>query len=123
MGDRRSEKLKTKQQKLKYGKKKNMKTTFYQLPIGAKFEFRGRRFEKKALSLASDEDRVGNVFQYETEVFWDCEPGAQPGPPMPPRPEWKTCPAPPPRREEEERWSRVAVAGVIGNKGGNKYGN
>ncbi len=44
---------------------------FQQLPIGARFEFRGRRYEKLALSLAGDEDRCGNVFHAATEVLWD----------------------------------------------------
>jgi hypothetical protein len=45
-----------------------MRTTFHRLPVGARFEFRGRRFEKVALSIASDEERVGNVFHADTEV-------------------------------------------------------
>ncbi len=46
-----------------------MITTFCQLPIGARFEFRGRRYEKLALSMAGDEDRCGNIFREETEVL------------------------------------------------------
>jgi hypothetical protein len=45
-------------------------TRFSALPIGARFEFRGRRYEKLARSFAGDEDRCGNVFQGETEVVW-----------------------------------------------------
>jgi len=36
---------------------------FHQLPLGARFEFRGRRYEKLALSMARDEERCGNIFQ------------------------------------------------------------
>jgi hypothetical protein len=45
-----------------------MSIKFCQLPLGAKFEFKGRRYEKLALSLARDEERFGNVFHAETEV-------------------------------------------------------
>ena len=38
------------------------------LPIGARFEFRGRCYTKLALSMASDDERLGNIFQDETEV-------------------------------------------------------
>jgi hypothetical protein len=41
---------------------------FYQLARGARFEFRGKRYLKTAMSLAQDADRIGNVFQAETEV-------------------------------------------------------
>lgn len=41
---------------------------FHRLPVGAKFEFRGRRYQKLALSMAGDEDRFGNIFHAETEV-------------------------------------------------------
>jgi hypothetical protein len=36
---------------------------FQEIPIGQFFEFRGRRYRKLALSMASDEDRNGNIFQ------------------------------------------------------------
>ncbi len=49
-----------------------MITQFSELPIGARFEFRGRRYEKLAASFAGDEDRCGNVFQACAEVFWDA---------------------------------------------------
>lgn len=58
--------------------KKNMITRFYRLPLGARFEFRGRRYEKLALSLAADEERCGNIFRDETEVVADPPPGAAP---------------------------------------------
>jgi hypothetical protein len=48
-----------------------MKTTFYELPVGARFEFRGRRYEKVALSMAGDEERCGSVFHDNAEVVWD----------------------------------------------------
>ena len=44
---------------------------FQQVPIGQFFEFRGRRYRKLALSLASDEDRNGAIFRAETEVLPD----------------------------------------------------
>ena len=75
-----------------------MITTFFQLPVGARFEFRGRRYEKLALSMARDEERCGNIFQYETEVAWDRRPGEVEGPPRPPQPHWTSylSPAPAP---------------------------
>jgi hypothetical protein len=47
---------------------------FYELAIGARFCFRGRRFEKLAMSLAEDEDRAGHVFTGNAEVTADGEP-------------------------------------------------
>jgi hypothetical protein len=44
---------------------------FRELPLGARFEFRGRRYEKLALSLARDEERCGNIFHEHTEVLPD----------------------------------------------------
>jgi len=44
---------------------------FQELSIGQHFEFRGRRYEKLALSMACDEDRIGNIFQAQTEVLPD----------------------------------------------------
>jgi len=44
---------------------------FQEIPIGQFFEFRGRRYKKLALSMASDEDRNGNIFQGQTEVLPD----------------------------------------------------
>lgn len=41
---------------------------FYQLAKGARFEFRGKQFQKIAMSMAEDGERNGNVFQGETEV-------------------------------------------------------
>ncbi len=41
---------------------------FYQLSNGARFEFRGKQFEKVAMSMAVDAERCGNVFQAETEI-------------------------------------------------------
>jgi hypothetical protein len=34
---------------------------FYELAIGARFEFRGRRFVKEAMSMAQDEERCGTI--------------------------------------------------------------
>lgn len=50
-----------------------MTVKFNQIPVGARFEFRGRRYQKVALSMAHDEDRYGNVFLDYTEVI--PEPG------------------------------------------------
>jgi hypothetical protein len=90
-----------------------MTTTFYQLPIGARFEFRGRRYEKLALSLARDEDRCGNVFQDQCQVIWHCQPGEQPGPPRKPEPHWTTyldpAPSPVPPRRPPDFHPRIAA--------------
>src|ERR1039458_6872653 len=55
---------------------------FQEIPIGQFFEFRGRRYRKLALSMASDEDRNGSVFQAQTEVLPDplSRAGATPEP-------------------------------------------
>ncbi len=50
---------------------------FQQIPIGQFFEFRGRRYKKLALSMASDEDRYGSIFMAETEVLPDPFPSGQ----------------------------------------------
>ena len=47
---------------------------FYELAVGARFFFWGRRYVKLAMSMAEDEDRVGHIFQAETEVTADGEP-------------------------------------------------
>jgi len=44
---------------------------FQEIPIGQHFEYRGRRYRKLALSMACDEDRIGNIFQAQTEVLPD----------------------------------------------------
>jgi hypothetical protein len=70
---------------------------FWELPVGARFNFRARRYEKIALSMARDEDRCGNVFHDTTEVSWDRregEEGVEHGRP-PARPWWSyMSPAP-----------------------------
>jgi hypothetical protein len=45
--------------------------TFKEVPIGARFTFRGREYLKLALSVADDDKRDGHVFQYECEVESD----------------------------------------------------
>ncbi len=50
---------------------------FWELPVGARFNFRARRYEKIALSMARDEDRCGNVFHDTTEVSWDRREGEE----------------------------------------------
>jgi len=42
---------------------------FQEIPIGQFFEFRGRRYEKLALSRAGDEDRNSTIFLAQTEVL------------------------------------------------------
>src|SRR5262245_32534088 len=44
---------------------------FESIPIGGRFEYRGHRYRKLALSMASDEDRNGNVFMAHVEVLPD----------------------------------------------------
>lgn len=44
---------------------------FQEVHIGQFFDNRGRRYEKLALSMASDEDRNGNIFQAQVEVLPD----------------------------------------------------
>jgi len=51
---------------------------FQEIPIGAHFEFRGRRYQKLALSMASDEDRNGTIFMAQTEVGPDPIPRIDP---------------------------------------------
>lgn len=41
---------------------------FYQLAKGARFEFRGKQFQKTAMSMSEDAERNGNIFQAQTEV-------------------------------------------------------
>lgn len=48
-----------------------MLVLFSEVPVGGRFEFRGRRYEKLALSLARDEERCGNIFLDYTEVCID----------------------------------------------------
>jgi hypothetical protein len=42
---------------------------FQEIPIGRYFEFRGRRYQKLALSLARDEDHYGTISLAQTEVL------------------------------------------------------
>ncbi len=53
-----------------------MKKRFGELPVGARFEFRGRRYEKISDEIGRDEERGGNVFQPGTEVVCDVSGGA-----------------------------------------------
>ena len=41
---------------------------FYRLARGARFEFRGKEFQKSAMSVAQDANRNANVFWSGTEV-------------------------------------------------------
>jgi len=44
-------------------------TPFHQVSIGQRFEFRGRRYLKLALTLAGDENHYANRFLAQTEVL------------------------------------------------------
>jgi hypothetical protein len=44
---------------------------FQEVPLVQHFEFRDRRYQKLALSLASDEDRDSMIFQAQTEALPD----------------------------------------------------
>jgi hypothetical protein len=44
---------------------------FQEIPVGGYFEYRGRRYLKLALSMASDEDRNGSIFMAQVEVLPD----------------------------------------------------
>ncbi len=46
----------------------NTTTQFRELPVGARFTYRGRLFVKLALSMAEDEQRNGTIFPDEMEV-------------------------------------------------------
>lgn len=46
---------------------------FSQIPIGARFEHRGHRYQKLAMSFAGDERGWGNVFNGATEVLAEGE--------------------------------------------------
>ena len=41
---------------------------FYQLAKGARFEFNGKSFQKRAMSMAVDADLNANIFQGGTEI-------------------------------------------------------
>ena len=41
---------------------------FQEVPVGGRFEFRGRRYEKLASTFAGSEDRCGHHFHADTEV-------------------------------------------------------
>jgi hypothetical protein len=45
-----------------------MTRKFCDVPIGARFTYKGGEFVKLALSLAQDKERIGNVFHAETLV-------------------------------------------------------
>ncbi len=77
-----------------------MTARFDQLPVGARFEFRGRRYHKIGLTIAGGEDRIGHVFLDQTEVLPDDPAQILPLDPVRAnRPHWTSylTPAPPPR--------------------------
>jgi hypothetical protein len=47
---------------------------FQESAVGARFVFRGQRFEKIAMSMAEYEERCGHILLAETEVTADGEP-------------------------------------------------
>jgi hypothetical protein len=47
---------------------------FYELAVGARFVFHGRRYEKIAMGMAKNEQGLGSVFMGETEVVPDGVP-------------------------------------------------
>src|SRR5207249_4030587 len=47
---------------------KIMITTFCQVRIGGRFEFRGKRYEKMNGEFGRDEERAGNLFHPRTEI-------------------------------------------------------
>ncbi len=50
-----------------------MKRRFCELVVGARFEFRGRRYEKMNAEIGHDEERGGNVFHGNTEVIAEVQ--------------------------------------------------
>ena len=50
---------------------KDMRKRFCELAVGARFEFRGRRYEKMSADIGRDEERGGNAFHAGTEVVVD----------------------------------------------------
>src|SRR4051812_2165775 len=55
-----------------------MKKRFGELPIGSRFCFGARRYEKVAAEIGRDEDRGGNVFHARTEVLVETLPVCSP---------------------------------------------
>src|SRR5437762_10221733 len=51
-----------------------MKRRFADLPVGTRFCFRARRYEKVAPEIGRDEERGGNVFHARTEVLVEMLP-------------------------------------------------
>jgi hypothetical protein len=47
---------------------------FYELAIGARFIFRGKRYEKSGMSMANNEQQCGSIFMGEAEVEPDGVP-------------------------------------------------
>ncbi len=90
-----------------------MNIQFQQLPLGARFEFRGRRYEKLALAMACDEDRCGNIFQDDAQVFWHRRPGEEPLPMRPPPPPHRTAPSPINRMPPEQRERYLSAYGAV----------
>ena len=61
-----------------------MMMKFTEVPIGARFECRGRVFQKVGRSMASDEARVGTIFSDDVEVLAAPSTFASLPPPLPP---------------------------------------
>ena len=49
--------------------RKMMTVGFKEIPVGARFEFRGKRYEKMSAEFGRDEDRNGILFHPRTEVL------------------------------------------------------
>jgi hypothetical protein len=90
---------------------------FYELAIGARFVFRGPRFEKIGMGMAKEEQGLGSLFMVETEIVPDGVPIL-----LPPEEAawWKPSdghwtdylsPAPAPR----EPWRRAPATGRPGD--------
>ena len=90
-----------------------MTTKFHEVPVGGKFEFRGRRYEKLALSLARDEERCGNVFHDLTEVLAEAPPVISPTQTGATASNTTGLAGPPPLRVEApefSQWTRALVS-------------
>jgi hypothetical protein len=74
---------------------------FGELPVGARFCFRARRYEKVAPEIGRDEERGGNVFHASTEVLAEA-PKAEPGRTTKVERRATVCPSrqPPPMKDE-----------------------
>jgi len=75
-------------------------TTFYQIPVGARFRFWGAYYVKVAGAVAENQNDELSVFHHENLVSWYAGPGERPGEPMPKFP--PACPSPVARMTDEQ---------------------